>query len=802
MIRNYFITALRNLFRNKVNTTINVLGLTLGITCSLVLFLIVRFELSFDKHFAEADRIYRILTETVTEDGEINLTSGNLFPFVKTFKSDFEDIPVTFVENNFSSPSIYVEQNGESVRYQESADRAAFVHPDYPKIFSHDWLYGDPETALQEINSVVLTRKIAMKYFNRLDVVGETLGYNEEATLKITGVIEDYPKATDLPLDLIFSIETHAQYRDEIERWGGDYSSLHCFVKLPAGMTPESLEARMEGFDARHRGEKYEEGYTRLLQPISEMHYATTLQNFSGNTISRNNLLAVGLIGALLLFAACMNFVNLNTALAMKRAKEVGVRKVLGGSRLQLFAQFMGETFLITLCATLISLGGVELTLIQVEQHLGYDLDFNVIRDAGVAFFLIFVLFFSVIFSGLYPSLIMSAFKPVSALKNKVGVGKGKGVSLRKVLVTLQLTISQVLIICTVLAVRQMDHFYNTPLGLNPESVVEIYVGGGAPERNTLFRTRLLEIPGIDKVTFSNTGAISGNLWAGSAKATINDEPFQEFAHVKFVDEHFLDTYGITLLAGENVRPTESTAESSLQYIINEQLMKEMGIEDPNEVLGLPISIWGKNGFVKGVIADFNTQSLHSGMNNIMMAYEEGYGSCALRLQTAEVSNLLKEVESVFVDVYPGNDFETSFLDETIAGFYEEEQKASTLFQVAAGVAIFIGCIGMIGLISYMASRKVKEVGIRKVLGASVTNILLLFSRQFLLLTITGFIIASPMAYYLMRNWLANYEYRIDIGPGTFALGLLLTLILVVLSTGFRAYHSANSNPVKSLRSE
>ena len=799
MLKNYLKTALRNLVRNRVNTGINVLGLTLGITSALVLFLVIRHELSFDKHFADADRIYRIVTETVGENGETGTHASMQFPFIRVFQSDFEDIPATLIENNFDTPNFFVKQEGDWVRFKAGEYNCAMVHPEYPQIFEHDWLAGNPETALTDINSMVITRKIAMKYFGRVDVVGETVRYNDGLMLKVTGVIEDYPQTTDLPLDHIISIETHEQYREEVvDNWGGTYSSLHLYVKLPEGVTKEAVEARMEGFDAKHRGDKYKENYYRKLQPLTDIHYATNMNNFSDKTISMNNLLAVGLIGSLLLFAACMNFVNLNTALAMKRAKEVGVRKVLGSSRMQLFGQFMGETFLITLFALVVSFGGVELALIQLKTHIGYDLNFSVFSDAGVVIFMSLVLLFSVIFSGLYPSLIMSAYKPVAALKNKAGMGNGKGVSLRKVLVTLQLGISQALIICTILVVKQMNHFYSSPLGLKSESVLEIYVGDTSEEQNQLFRTKASQIPGLEQVTFSNTGAISGNLWAGSFKSRKGDDELKGHAHIKFIDEHFLGTYGIELLAGENVIPSENGHE----YLINEVLLKDMGLTEPTEALGMPLSIWGNEGIIKGVVANFNTESLHEALKPAALMYAEGHAHSAIRFQTNDMQPLMKSLQATFELVYPDRDFGTSWLDETIEGFYEEEQKASTLFQVAAGIAIFIGCIGMFGLVSYMTSRKVKEVGIRKVLGASVANILLLFSRQFLVLTITGFVLAAPVAYYLMSSWLQNYEYRISIGVDTFALGLVATLILVVVSTGLRAYASAIVNPSKSLRSE
>jgi ABC-type antimicrobial peptide transport system permease subunit len=795
MIRNYFISALRNIARNKINTSINTLGLTLGITCSLVLFLVIRYELSFNKHFAEADRIYRVTSEYVSEEGK-GVTASMQFPFANTFATAFPDVTITFIHGNISTKSFYVTENGERKRFQESSNHIALVHPSYNEIFSHNWLAGNPETALDQVNSIVMTQKMAEKFFGRVDVVGETLGHNDQADLLVTGVIEDYPKTTDFPIDLLISIETNGQYLDNVtEGWGGNYSSVNAFVKLPEGMTEEAMEARLEGFDETYSGREL----TRLLQPLEELHYDETLSNYAGRTITKANLWAIGIIGALLLIAACINFVNLNTALAVRRSKEVGIRKVLGSSRKQLLLQFMGETFLVTFLALLISFGATELALINLKNHLGTDLEFNILKDGTSALFLTGAFLFAVIFSGLYPAIILASYKPIAALKNRITADSPGGFSLRKVLVTGQLMISQALIICTIIVVKQMDYFYNAPMGLDKESVIEIRVPGGDVENHKLFKSRALQVPGVESMTMASTGAISSNLWVGPYELTLNGELVQRAGtQIKFIDKDFLDTYGIELLLGDNI----IERDSAYNFLVNEELIKDLGLEDYADIIGLPMSFWGREGFVTGVVSDYNTQSLHSSVSPLVMVYGAGYGASALKFKTADVKSMLSGLETIYTEIFPERDFQASFLDDTITSFYEEEQKASTLFQIAAGVAIFIGCIGMIGLISYVASRKVKEVGVRKVLGASVANIILLFSRQFFALTLIGFLLATPVAWYLMNSWLQNFENRISMGVGVFALGLLATIVLVVLSTGFRAYHSATINPAKSLRSE
>lgn len=796
MLRNYIITAVRNLARNKANTAINVLGLTLGITCSLVLFLVIKYELSFNKHFADNDRMYRVITEYQEEEGKV-VSRSMQFPFVTAFKTAYPDVPVTFVHNNMSDRSFYVTREGERIRYQESKNHMALVHPDYVDVFSHQWLSGNPETALDNINTVVITRKIAEKYFGTTDVVGQTSGYLNDKNLQVTGVIEDYPKTTDFPIDILISIETNQQYRNnKVDEWGGNYSQVNAYIKLPKGISQADMEARMLGFDQQYSGF---EDTRRLLQPFSDLHYNSELGTYGRRTISKSSLWAIGTIGVLLLLAACINFVNLNTALAVRRSKEVGVRKVLGGSRRQLFNQFMGETTLITFLALLVSFGVTELALIQLDNQLGYDLSLGLFTEPLIPLFLSVVFIFCILFSGLYPAVMLSAYKPAEALKFKMSTKQSGKLSLRKVLVVTQLTISQALIICTLVIVGQMDYFYNAPMGLDSESVLEMRIPPGKALTQRRFKEQLLQIPGVESVSLTNNGAISTSRWVGPYTLTLNGERHNRpSTPVKFIDKDFLNTYGIQLLAGENIQEIDSLD----QVLVNESLIAELGIDDPYEVIGQPMEFWSYKGLVVGVVSDYNTRSLHDSMEPLVMIYDKGFAFAALRFNTNETKALLSAVGNIYNETYPEKDFEPQFLDDTIASFYEEERKAASLFQMAAVVAIFIGCIGLIGLITYIASRKVKEVGVRKVLGASVANILMLFSRQFLSLTFLGFVIAAPLAWYVMQGWLQNYEYRIEMGVGVFAIGLVASVALVMLSTGFRAYLSASANPSKSLRSE
>jgi putative ABC transport system permease protein len=799
MIKNYLISHLRSLWRNRTHAFINLLGLSLGITCTTVIFLILRFELSFDNYHADRDRIHRVVHQYINSP-QPAFSAAMTYPMPPALRQEFPDLEyVALSDNNMSDPVITITRDDNSAeKFKEKG--VVFVDPEYLKIFHYDWIEGNSD-ALKREKTAVLAESMAIKYFGTTSVVNKVINFNNEFDATVAGVIKDPPLNTDLSFRVLLSsnIGTIKRGWDE---WSAGASSLNCFVKLKAGVSKKDFDAKLKGWHQKYfTGKNEEDGKNRnyFLQPLKELHFDTQFHNMGGSrVVSYQRLLTLGLIGVLLLLTACINFINLNTVLIIDRSKEAGVRKVMGSSRSQLVLQFLGETFTITLFSMIISAGLIELALIQLSSILEYKLTFHPLRDPATAFFLIVLPIAITLLAGLYPGLTLSRFQPVTALKNKL-TGSGKGMTLRRSLIVFQLVISQVLVVCTIIVVQQINHFMSQPIGINSEAIVEFELPENKPEIIDRLKDRLKLIPGVQNATMSNTGAISGNNWGGDLEARIGDKLVKSDAAVKFANEDFLSTYQIQLLHGENL----VKCDTANRFLINESLAKGLGFENPSDAIGTPIDVWGNKALVTGVIKDFNALPLQAKLSPmIILCGTTAYYNGAVRIESPRMLETIELVKKAWEDIYPKYVFEYKFLDETISHFYDAERRTSYLIGLFAGVAIFIGCIGLFGLVSFMARRKTKEVGIRKTLGASVSQVLVLFSKEFTILIFISFVIAVPVSYYFMNEWLNNFNYRIQPGVPTYLLGVAVTSAVVIATVGIRSYRAAVANPVDALRDE
>jgi len=799
MIRNYLLLHLRSLWRNRSHGFINILGLSLGITCAIVIFLIVRFELSHDDYHDDNDRIFRVVTEFKGTE-KPGYSSAITYPLVPAIRQDFPDAEyVTLVDANMSDPVVGITRDDGTVdKFKET--KVAFVDPEFLKIFKVQWISGNAD-ALQQEKTVVLTESMARKYFGNEPAFNRVIHFNSTLDLTVTGVIQDPPLNTDLPFRVLISFKLGADKRGW-DNWGAMSSSLNCFVKLNQGVRQKDFEAKLKGWHLKYfTGDNEGDGKSRhyFLQPLNEMHFDARFNNFAGRIVSYDSLITLTLIGVLLLLTACINFINLNTVLIVDRSKEAGVRKVMGCSRAQLVFQFLGETFTITMIAMFISTGLVELALVNLPQVLGYRLAFSPLSDPLTLIFLLSLPLLVTLLAGLYPGISLSRFQPVKALKSKMGGAPGQGLTLRRALIVFQLVISQVLIVCTIIVVQQIDHFMNQPIGINSHAVVEFELPESTPEVKKTLNDRLKQIPGIENTTMSNTGATSENQWTGEFAATVNNKLVKGTTSVKTATEDYIDTYGITLLYGENL--VES--DSATRFLVSETFARKLGYKNAEEAIGTPVDTWGHKALITGVVKDFNASPLHYEIQpTIIYCDTKAYGVGTVRLSTNNLNSTLDQVRKTWEDVYPDYVFQQSFLDETIAHFYDAERRSSYLIGLFAGVAIFIGCIGLFGLVSFMARRKTKEVGIRKTLGASVGQVVALFSREFMYLILISFAISVPIAFYFMDEWLTNFKYRIHPNAGTFLLGVAVTLVVVMLTVGIKSYRAAVANPVDALRDE
>ncbi len=803
MLRNYFKTALRNLLRQRSTTILNISGLTLGIGTSLMLFLLVRFHHSFDTYHSKYHRIYRANVQSDGNDGK-NYTPGVYPVFPETFKNDFPEAEeVTFISYRAGSLIVIPQREGEPRKYHEEAG-VAFAQPNFFKVFDRKIILGNSEKGLDEPNEVILSRRSAIKYFGKEDAIGQVLKYDGQE-YRVTAIMDDFPYNTDLPLDMLASYITIKKEKDE-NGWNGIWSDEQCYFTVKEGSLIADIESRLPAFVTKYLGDesKNSDHTTFVMQPLSEIHFDERFGNYNYNTVSESMLLSLTIIGVFLLITACINFINLTTAEAIKRSKEVGIRKSLGSSRTQLVFQFLGETFLITSFSIVGAVVLAEIGLSFLNPFLELQLDLNFASDGGLWIFLLSTLLIVSFLSGFYPSMIVSGFNPMSALKNQVRATHSSGYNLRRSLVVMQFVISQLLIIGTVVLITQMNYLKNKDLGFRKEAIITLPIpeeekpaeGDGLSKMRTL-RNELLTVAGVELTSLSSTPPSSGSVSSTNFKIEGDEKDYG--TQVKQVDGHYLDLYGLELLVGEGVADTD-TAQS---YVVNERLVHVAGYKNADEILGKRIRMWGKTLPVTGVVRNFHTVSLQDPLEaTIMLNRIRGYRTLSVKLNPQSMEQTLPQIQKLWEKAYPEFIYSYEFVDDQIREFYESERETSILLSGFTSLAIFIGCLGLFGLTVFMANQKTKEIGVRKVLGASVESILFLFSREFIKLVVIGFLVAAPVAWYVGNEYLNQFAYRISIGPSVFLIGLTVTLFIAFITVAYRSVHAARANPVNSLRSE
>ena len=800
MITNYVKASLRKFRRTKTHTLINVVGLGLGLLCALVLFQKVRFEYSFDIYHADADQIYRVVRAD-NQFGQTEYDEGVPYPFLDAFRTDFPGVEkVTIIDRN-GTPSVFAatRPNGQVVRLKEEHG-VAFVDQDFFDIFSYEWRHGNPETALTAPRTVVLSESLARKYFGTDNPVGQVLIVDNTLDLTVTGVVRDALPNTVLPLNMLISFNLGEEHRRGNDNWGSTSSAVQCYLKLPPGMPADQIDRQFHDFLVKHRNEETAQHLRFFLQPLPEVHFDTRFNVIGGQTlISRETLWALSLIGVFLLLTACINFVNLNIVLVFKRAREVAVRKLLGGTPGQIRMYFMTETFLVTLMALVLALALVNPVMQVAAPLIGAELSVNVLTDPVLAGATLLAILALSVFSGLYPAFLLSRIHPSVAMRATVGEKPGAFLTLRRGLVIFQFAISQVLIICTLAAMHQMRYLHRVPLGYETDALVQFSL----PERDALqlqtLKQELLRSSAIRNVTYSNSGASSSNIWGSNFYYHKDDERLENETQVKLVDTDYIETYQMTLVAGDHFVPTDSVTS----FIANEAFVALMGYAAPEEALGTIVEIWGEKAPITGVVRNFNTNTLHQPIEaTILIPKTNQVGVGAVKVNPHQLDVALAAIERAWEQAFPQHLFEYTFLDDRIARFYEDERTLQHLIQTFTLIAIVIGCIGLFGLISYITSQRAREVGIRKVLGASIPHVIGLFTREFVGFVVLGFVLSAPVAYQVMKTWLEGFAYRIDLGVGLFAVAFVVSLVIALLTVGARAYHAATINPVDAIRQE
>ena len=800
MFRNYIVTALRNLKRQKTTAFINIAGLTLGITSSLVLFLLIKHHLNYDTYHTKQDRIYRVVTASDGNNGVKDYTSGVPAVLPDAFKNDFDDAQeVTFTSFRAGSIILIPQKNAEAKKIKQ--DGVTFAETSFFRIFDRKILIGDPTHGLDEPNEAIISKKTAQSYFGKEDALGEVITF-ENKDYKITAVMEDFPANTDFPFEVMLSYITIKKEKEE-NGWGSIWSDEHCYFLVKEGTTLSAIESGIPSFVNKYLSKDNWNHQTFLIQPLKKVHFDDRFGNYNYNTISSQSLIALGMIAIFLIITACINFINLATAEAIKRSKEVGIRKSLGSTRGQLVRQFLGETTFVTVLSVAIALGITQLALSYLNPFLKLDLSLDFSSDRLLWVFLIGVTFSVSLLSGLYPSFVISAYKPALALKNLISSKSSSGYALRRSLVVLQFFISQFFIIGTIVLISQMNYFQNKELGFKKDAIItipipesEIPATDGTSKMRTL-RNEILGIAGVEMASLCSTPPSSGSVSGTSFSIEGKEDNYE--TQVKVVDSNYIDLFGLTLQAGKGLEDYD-TARG---FVVNEHLAKMVGFNKPQDIVGKEIKMWGKRLPVTGVVKDFHTVSLHNPIEaTIMLNRIRNYRSLSFRINPSAMQVTLDAVRLRWDAFYPNAIFEYEFLDQNIQEFYEQEKKMSILLSIFTSLAIFIGCLGLFGLATFMAIQKTKEIGVRKVLGASVKSIVLLFSKEFVKLIVIGFVIAAPVAWYVMNLWLNEYAYKIELGPVVFLTGLGITFFIAILTVGYRSFRAATVNPVDSLKCE
>ncbi len=804
MIKNYFKTAFRNLRRNSSYTFINIAGLAIGIAASLLIFLVIRFESSFDNFHSKKDNIYRVCSEFHTQDG-IGHSAGIPFPVGKGLRIDYPWLKGVASIYRMGEGQITIEDEKDETPKKFNGDNVYYAEPEFFKLFDFKWLSGDPQSVLKEPNTAAVTQEIAEKFFgNWQSAIGKTIKHDNQYLYKIAGIIKNVPANTDFPLSIVVSYSTLAgtHIKRNLNDWMSTYSEAYTFVELPDDYSPAKFKTELEAFAKRHKNpEDAKDAYA--VQLLSDIHFNDEYGNFRDHTFSRSLITALTLIGIFLILIACVNFINLATAQAVNRSKEVGVRKVLGGNRLQLALQFLSETALITIASVLVAVVLAKAALPFLNKLLEVHMNMSFTTDAALILFLAATIIAVTFLSGIYPALILSGFNPIAALKSKVTAKMVGGISLRRGLVIVQFAIAHILIIGTVVVIIQMNFFRNASLGFDKAAIINVPIPGDSISHTKIdaLRNQLLQNPGIISASFSYSSPSANGNWQSDFQFDHNPKNTNFSANLKWADTKYFKTYGIQFVAGRPYQESDTVRE----FVVNETLLKKLGITNPKEALGKEISFWdgSKVALIVGVIKDFNSYSLRQPMAPVVLStWKNVYQTINIKINRGAEKAILAFVEKIWNQAYPDYVYEYKFLDETIQNFYKQETQLSLLYKLFAAIAIFISCLGLYGLVSFMALQRTKEMGIRKVLGANAGNIVYLLSKEFTLLIIIAFAIAGPLAYYIMHSWLQNYSYRINLGASVFMLAIVSSIIIAWITVGHRAIKAALANPVKSLRTE
>jgi putative ABC transport system permease protein len=792
-------TSIRNLLKHKTTSAIQIAGLMVGFAAFILLFLVIRYQESFDTFHANKDKIYRtVRIGRNALPGE--LRTGVPVPVAAGLRTNFPQLAKVAAILPDGNVQVMVASSGKAeAKKFKQVSGVFFAEPEFFQIFDFGLAVGDIKTAITDPNTVLLTKELASNYFGDWKTaMGKTVKM-DGVPVKVTGILNDIPPNTDFPIKAVVSYSSLKSYMD-FNNWGNINDGNYCFVQLADGQDKERLMPQLDAFVDKYI-KPVNPNYTLHLQPLSEIHYDARFENYNYRSFSKDLIFALRLIGIFLLFMACINFINLTTAQAVNRAREVGVRKVLGSSRRQLVLQFLGETGITTLLALAGAIVVVRFCIPLMNSLLDIHLSGSVLYSYTVLGYMFGTVVLVTFLSGFYPALVLSGFRSSVVLKGSAGVDRQKGLSFRRGLVVFQFMIAQMLVIATMVVAAQMDYFRNADMGFRKDAVInaEFVNDSLGYTRMDALKAELLKITGIEKVSFSGGAPTDGGNYSDIFSSENHTRDANMIAKIMPVDPEYFSLYELPLVAGRVYYPSDTIRE----YVVNQTVVRRLGIQKDEAAIGKMIRINGRTCPIVGVVKDFHINSLRDPIAPVAMTTQKRrYGIVGLKIDIRQTKSIAAKMSALWNNYFPDFTFEYSFLDQTVADFYRQENQLSTLYTIFSAIAIFISCLGLYGLVSFMAVQRRKEIGIRKVLGASVRSIVVIMSGEFTMLVGIAFLIAAPIAWYFMRQWLQQYTYRIALGADFFLVTIIASASIAWLTVGYTAIRAALVNPVNSLRTE
>ena len=821
MLKNYFKIAWRQISRHKVYTTINVLGLSLGICACIVIFLITSYEFSFDRFHPDKGRIYRIVGEAERNPGEnefLNSPYSDLSGFQYQI-SGFEKVSGV----HSWSPSIRITNNTGIEKKFDSRIEGSYVSstivtwPQYFDIFQYQWLAGNPQV-LNDPFKVVLTEKRAHAYFGDISsagMIGKTILYDDSIKVTVAGIVKEWTGNTDFGYTDFVSISTatHSSLKNQIPT--EDWTSLSphrsmAFVKLSEGTTAAEVNNRLASFINTHLKKEDASRISMFLQPLTDIHFTTDFHRGDDGDDFRKPYLPTlyTLIGVaiFILIIAIVNFINLSTAQSIQRSKEIGVRKVMGSNKSSIRMQFLTETLVLTLMSVLVSVCLVNPVLHLFKDYIPNGISFHSFQPYTLIFLTVITLL-TTLLAGFYPAGVLASYIPVLSLKGITGQTGTEKTGLRKALIVFQFTISLVFITSAITIGKQINFMNNADKGFNSDAIITMSKWNDRSGKMQVLANNIKHIKGVRQCL------LEGNAPMGFAQMMNNysfkgKEIIQMQVSAQMGNEDFVPFYQLKMLAGRNMLHSDSLHE----LVVNETMAKKIGYTNPHDAVGKRLYLQDgqteKSFPIVGVVADFHTGSFHEAIRpTVIENMTDRKFSLAIKLavnekSNAEVKNVLAEIEKEWKKIFPDTNFDYSFLNESITWLYDQEKKTAWLVNVAMSITIFISCMGLFGLAMFTAQKRKREIGIRKVLGASVANITSLLSKQFLVLILLSIIISVPIAWYFSNQWLQDFAYRTNISWWVFLLAGISAILIGLITVSFQAIKAAIANPVKSLRTE